>query len=69
MSWQLGIWWGYSDKCSRPVFNEEFDTRNAGQAAAAVILSDGLTVSTSGEHHFYPATGITHVSLVDLGEE
>ena len=69
MSWELAIWWGYSDRCSIPALNEEFDTKNAGQVRAAEVLSDGFTVSSPGEHHHYPATGITHVSLIDLGEE
>jgi len=68
MSWKLKIWWGYNGESPVPPFNEEFDTKNQGLAAAATVLADGHTVSSLGEHHFYPAAGITHISLVDLGE-
>jgi len=69
MSWQLKIWWGYNGESPSPPFNEAFNTKNEGLAAAASVISDGYTVSSPGEHHFYPAAGITHVSLIDLGEE
>jgi hypothetical protein len=69
MAWELEVWWGYSDKCSRPVLEEEFDTKADGVTRATEILSDGYTVSGPGIHHFYPAAGITHVGLVDIGEE
>jgi hypothetical protein len=69
MAWELEIWWGYSNKCSTPALKEEFNTKADGTTRAAEVLSDGYTASSPGEHHFYPASGITHVSLVEITEE
>jgi hypothetical protein len=69
MAWKLEIWWGYSDTCSVPSLREEFDVKADGLARAEEILSDGHAVISPGNHHFYPASGITHVCLVDIGEE
>ena len=69
MAWKLEIWWGYSDKCAVQVIGEDFDNKADGITRATEILSDGYTVTSVGYHHFYPASAITHVSLVDAGEE
>ena len=68
MAWKLEIWWGYSNKCSCPIVDEAFDTKAAGIAVAQEVLADGYTVTSPGNHAFYPASGITHVSLIEIEE-
>jgi hypothetical protein len=69
MAWKLEIWWGYSSKCAKAVFNEEFDTKAEGLTRAEEVLADGYTVSDPGSHQHSPPGGITHVDLYELSEE
>jgi hypothetical protein len=68
MAWTLNIIWSYKTG-SIPLLSEAFDTKAEGEARAAEVLADGLTVNTPGRHKHYPACTIRYVDLIEDTEE
>jgi len=68
MSWTLVVMWAYRTGSDSPV-NETFDTKAEGQARAAELMADGLTISSTGSHEHYPAAAIRYIGLKEDSEE